>query len=316
VNLATTYSRDLWHGAVEGWNRFWFRPAEPHTLCMIRVLAGLMLFYTHLVWTIDLEAFFGPHSWIDEEAAAMAQGEGHAWSYFWLIDSSAVLWAVHGAALVVFAMLALGWHTRLVSIAAYLMAVAYVNRVPGALFGLDQINLMLAMYLMVGPAGACYSLDRWRARRRAGGTLAAPAASVSANVATRLIQVHMCVIYFFAGISKLQGETWWRGDALWGAFANLEYQTLDMTWLAGWPVVISFLTHLTVYWEVSFCALVWPRLTRPIVLAVAIPLHLGIAFAMGMITFGLVMLIGCLSFVSPTVVRWVLRDLDLSRSSQ
>ena len=50
----------------------------------------------------------------------------------------------------------------------------------------------------------------------------------------------------------------------------------------------------------------WPRLTRPIVLALAIPLHLGIACFLGMITFGLVMLIGNLAFVSPWVIRAIL----------
>ena len=136
--------------------------------------------------------------------------------------------------------------------------------------------------------------------------------SVSANLAIRLMQVHMCVIYFFAGVAKQQGETWWVGDALWGAIANLEYQSLDVTWLAKWPVLLAIMTHVTVYWELSFCVLVWPRLTRPLVLALAVPLHLGIAFCMGMITFGLVMLIGCLSFVSPALVRRLIERRDLS----
>jgi hypothetical protein len=42
-------------------------------------------------------------------------------------------------------------------------------------------------------------------------------------------------------------------------------------------------------------------------LAIAIPLHLGIALFMGMITFGLVMLIGNLAFVPPT---WVCAILE------
>jgi hypothetical protein len=113
----------------------------------------------------------------------------------------------------------------------------------------------------------------------------------------------MCIVYLFAGFGKLLGETWWLGTAMWGALANYEYQTLDVTWLGAWPLVINALTHLVVVWEVSYSVLVWPRLTRPLVLALAVPLHLGIAFCMGMITFGLVMLIGNLAFVSPQVVR-------------
>ena len=107
-------------------------------------------------------------------------------------------------------------------------------------------------------------------------------------------------------MGKLRGESWWRGDALWGSFANLEYQSFDMTWTAGWPMLVAVMTQATVYWELFFCVLVWPRLTRPLMLGLAVPVHLGIALCMGMMTFGLVMLIGCLSFVSPALVRRLL----------
>jgi hypothetical protein len=52
-------------------------------------------------------------------------------------------------------------------------------------------------------------------------------------------------------------------------------------------------------WETFYCALVWPRLTRPVCLALAVLVHGGIALFLGMITFGLAMIIGNLAFVSP-----------------
>jgi hypothetical protein len=215
------------------------------------------------------------------------------------------LWAVHIVALIAFAMLTVGVFSRFAALASFVAAVSYVNRVPGAQFGLDQINVMLALYLMIGPSGDRYSIDRLLADRPDG--VPPPVVpSVSANLAIRLIQVHMCVIYFFAGLSKLQGETWWRGDAFWGAVANLEYQSWDLTWLASWPMLVAVLTHVTVFWELWFCALVWVPKLRPLILAMAIPLHMGIALGMGMITFGLAMLIGCSSFVSPRLVRMLL----------
>ena len=306
MNLVSAYFRELYRATLAGWNRFWFTPSDVATLALIRILAGAMLLYTHAVWTLGLEDFFGANSWISPEAARALQPNDHfVWSYFWLIHSPAALWAAHLAALAVFALLTLGLWSRVMSVLAFLISVAYVNRVPSAQFGLDQVNVMLAMYLMIGPSGAAYSLDRLWARRRQGRGAPPATPSVSANLAIRLIQVHMCVIYFFAGVAKQQGETWWVGDALWGAIANLEYQSLDVTWLAKWPILLALMTHATVYWELSFCVLVWPRLTRPLVLAMAVPLHLGIAFCMGMITFGLIMLVGCLSFVSPALVRRV-----------
>ena len=95
----------------------------------------------------------------------------------------------------------------------------------------------------------------------------------------------MAIIYFFAGLSKMQGLSWWEGSALWGAFANLEYQSLDMTWTAGWPILVALMTQITAWWELTFAVFVWPRLLRPLVLTIAIPLHLGIAICLGMITF-------------------------------
>jgi hypothetical protein len=258
-----------------------------------------------MVWTLALTDFFGAASWTSPQAASFALPESgkYAWSYSWLIKSPAMLWAAHIAALVVFAMLMLGAFSRVVSVLAYLASVSYVNRVPGALFGLDQINCMLAMYLMIGPCGAAYSLDRLRLARTADGSRPPAAPSTAANLAIRLMQVHMCVIYFFAAMGKLRGDSWWAGDAMWLSVANLEYQSWDATWLANWPLLSAIATQITVYWELFFCVLVWPRLTRPIMLALAVPVHLGIALCMGMITFGLIMLVGCLSFVPPWLVR-------------
>lgn len=309
MKIVTDYLRELVNSTAAGWNRFWFTPADAATLGMIRIAAGAMLFYTHLVWGKDLEAFFGADPWLADYAVAAFQdardGGRFAWSYLWWLKSPAALWTAHVAGLVVFALLTIGLFTRTAAVLAFIVTLAYVNRASGAMFGLDQINCMLAMYLMVGSSGDAYSVDRWRAALRAGEPLPLAAPTTSTNIATRLIQVHMCIIYLFAGIAKLQGETWWNGSAMWGAVANYEYQSLDMTWMGEFPILVAAFTHVTVFWEVSYAALVWPRLTRPLVIAIALPLHLGICFFLGMITFGLAMLIGNAAFVSPALVRSV-----------
>lgn len=326
MNRIACYFRELIRTAARDWNRFWFTPTDSATLCLVRIFAGAMLFYTYAVWSLDLTTFFGPHGWINSSAMSASFGNRPVWSHAWWCESPAVLWMVHAGALTVFALFTLGLWTRMTSVLAFLLTVSYANRAQLALFGLDQINALLAMYLMLGPCGSAYSLDAWfayRRDRRARGfdteNLTSsrrlgriplrhncqPDCSVSANIAIRLIQCHLCVIYLFAGLSKLQGPAWWNGTALWNAVANLEYQSIDMTWLARYPLVINLLTHVTIAWEISYVALIWPRLTRPLVLLLAIPLHLGIAVCLGMTTFGLVMLIANVAFVSPALIREV-----------
>ncbi len=309
MNTITKYLSELVQGTRRGWNQFWFTSMDVATLSLIRVLAGAMLVYTHLVWSRQLWAFLSPNgllerSYVHKLRELPSGMPSFAWTYWDWLDRPAAIWTVHILGLVVLVMFTLGLFTRVTSILAFLITISYVHRLPGALFGLDQINGMLALYLMLGPAGAAFSLDRRRAAAR--GTHV-PTHSVAANIAIRLIQVHMCVIYFFAGAGKLLGASWWDGTAMWGAVANFEYQSVDITWLAHAPWVINGLTHLTVTWELTYPILVWPRLTRPIVLLLAVPLHLGIAFCLGMITFGLAMLIGNLAFVSPDLIRAVTR---------
>jgi hypothetical protein len=304
MNAALQSTYDWGRDAVAAWDRFWFKSAHPHTLALIRILAGGMMLYTHLVWTLDLPAFFGPKPWLTTEVTHYLRGDSFAaWSIFNYVSSPAAIWTLHIVGLVVFALLTLGLFSRVSSVLACIFTLMYCHRLEGALFGLDQVNAMLATYLMVGPCGAVYSLDRLIQRARAKGPLPEPAPSVSANIAIRLIQLHMCVIYLFGGIGKMRGETWWIGSAFWLAVANAEYQSIDMTWLVHFSFLASLLAHVTVFWEAFYCFLIWPRLTRPICLAMAVAVHGGIALFLGMITFGLAMLIGNLAFVPPELIR-------------
>ena len=299
------------------WNRFWFAPKDPATLSLIRLLAGSLLFYTHLVWSLDLQAFLGQDGWLPVDYLRTsvhvepATGEAiwSVWSIFFWIEPVWLLWCVHLFALLVFFCLMVGLFSRTAATLAFLFAVSYAHRVsPGAFFGLDKINCMLSMYLMLGPCGARYSLDSVRRLRRGDAEPVRP--RVLANLSIRLIQVHLCIIYLFSGLAKLEGENWRAGTAVWWAIANQEYQSIDMTWIASWttvgPILIALATHATVFWELSYCFLIWNRFTRPLTLWMAMFVHGGIALFMGMITFGLAMIYANLAFLKPpTGRRWM-----------
>jgi hypothetical protein len=281
---------------AQGWNAFWFSQADPTLLGVIRILTGLMLLYAHAVWGLALDDFFGPASWLSADLVRAVQSEQYAYSFWWLVPSRWIGTA-HGISLLILALFTIGLWTRVTSILALVVAISYVNRVPGSLFGLDQISTMLTLYLAIGPCGQVLSVDRWLTLRRKGPQSWPAAPGVVANLSLRLIQVHMCIIYFFAGIAKLQGPAWWNGEAMWRAFANLEYQSADMTWLAWHPWLLNLITHVCVLWEIFFCVLIWVPLCRPLMLAGAVVMHLGIGACLGMWTFGLVMLIGCAAFL-------------------
>lgn len=313
LNPVARYLADLARSLAEGWDAFWFTPADPTPLGLLRVLTGAMLLYTHAVWGLALDDFFGPKAWLDAELVRALQADEFAYSFWWLVPPG-WLWPAFAASMVVLALFTIGLWTRATSLLALVVAISFAQRTPAAQFGLDQINVLLTLYLALGPSGRTLSVDRWLARRRGGPGADRVTPSVAANVARRLIQVHMCVIYFFAATSKLQGPAWWNGEAMWRAFANLEYQSADMTWLAWCPRLLNLITHVSVLWELSFCVLVWSPRLRPLVLAGAVVLHVGIGACLGMWTFGLIMLVGCASFLPAEAVRQLVAALALGRA--
>lgn len=280
-----------WVGA---WNRFWFTPQAPTTLAVMRCLTGCMVFYNHLVWSLGMATFLGPNAALPNSYRSELLTSGDfAWSHFDWSDSNLWLWGSHVVGLIVVAAWTVGFKTRWTGWLNAALVISYANRAAGALFGFDQIAGFLCLYLAISRCGGTLSVDAWLAKNRN----TERGRAVANRIATRLIQIHLCIVYLFAGMGKLGGEYWLNGEAVWGALASYEYQSMDMTWLAGHMTLIAAVTLVSLIWEVTYAALIWPKLTRPIVLAITVLTHVGIGAAMGMMTFGLIMLVANLAFI-------------------
>ena len=264
---------------------------------MLRILAGGMLLYTHLVWGTVLHEFLGSQGWNSVELVGLTRTEGFSPSFWWYVPDEWLL-TVHWVCIAVLALLMVGLGGRLTAFLAWVITVSYAHRTAPANFGLDQINCLLSLYLVIGPSTQCLSVDSWLKRKLGWHRPDSDRSSSSANIALRLIQCHLCIIYLWAGLGKLQGEAWWDGNAIWLAIANYEYQSMDLTWLASYPRLLELLTHLTIAWEIGFIFLVWPRATRWLMLSVGIGMHVGIGMFLGMWTFGSIMCFAYLAFAS------------------
>jgi hypothetical protein len=284
---------------LAAWNTFWFTPADPLPLAVVRICAGGLFTWASLVWLLDADAFFGMAGWLPPEDVWRMNDQPWQWSWYFAAPSAGGIRVLAGVTLGAAIMLTIGLATPLAAVVSLAGFVSAANRAPLNVFGFDDVLGMLLIALAVGPAGAVLSVDSLLSR---GMQRAAP--SVLANVALRLIQIHLCVIYFFSGCGKLLGASWWEGTAIWGSVANVQYRTLDLTWLARHPLVVNLITLATLFWEVSYPALVWPRLTRRLVLTMAVLVHLGIGLAMGMMEFGLAMIVANMAFVPPVVHFW------------
>ena len=50
---------------LRGWEQFWFTPADPTLLALIRISCGMIVVYTLFVYSFRLQEFMGEHGWHD-----------------------------------------------------------------------------------------------------------------------------------------------------------------------------------------------------------------------------------------------------------
>jgi hypothetical protein len=246
-------------------------------------------------------------------------GQPH-FSHFFHLKTPTQRGIAHALALLIAVLFTLGVGTRVTSVLAWAVALGYIHRVSGALFGMDTMLGIVLLYLMIGPSGAALSVDRliasWILRRK-DQTLGEPKPSVSANFAIRLIQVHFCIIYFASGTTKLQGPAWWNGTAIWQILTNYEFAPARFEAFTAllrlltynrwvWEIFHTAGAWSTVALEVSFPFLVWDRRWRWLMICGSVCMHTFIALTMGLTAFSLLMICMVLAFVPPENLRSLL----------
>ncbi|MBZ4332690.1 HTTM domain-containing protein [Corallococcus interemptor] len=174
--------------------------------------------------------------------------------------------------------LLLGLRTRLSAVVAWTSHTVILNSSPFLVYGVETFAHISLFYCAVMPVGEAFSWDV-----RVGRASGAP--SAMATLALRVLQVHLCIIYFATGIEKLLGPLWREGTAIWKVLMQPQYGQFDFAWLASVPWAVKLTSWGTLVVEVGYALFVWPRRTRGLWVAMTVGMHLGIAVMMGLWMF-------------------------------
>jgi hypothetical protein len=290
--------------AARGWHRFFFTPADPTTLGLIRILVGALVLWNFLTLGLDLQSNLGNDGWVDAESLRkiwQARLGSAAWS-LWLVIPDGYLRTAWAIGSIILALFTVGLASRVTAVLAWVIMISTARRTSILFFGFDGVVVSWLFYLAVtGASGQALSLDRLLGRRGRPGP--PPAPTVSANLALRLIQLNLCLIYAAAGLAKLQGAAWWNGQAVLMILLSPSGRGEDLTWLAAYPDLINLLTHATVALELLYPVLVWVKPLRPLMILGMVGLHIGIDRVMGLTEFSLAMIAGNLAFITGAQLR-------------
>jgi hypothetical protein len=196
------------------------------------------------------------------------------------------------------AMLALGWAALLgtglfllagflcrpSAIAAWLLHLAARGSGGFVTYGVDSFMTIGLFYLALAPLPDRYSLDallfKWRLK-----------ADYRIGFHQRVLQLHLCFIYFFGGLAKLLGAGWWDGTSMWRALTRPPFNIIPAHALLSAKYLLPFLGIFICLLEFGYPLFIWLRSTSRAWLLLVLLMHIGIAVAMHLQLFALIMVI-------------------------
>jgi hypothetical protein len=270
-----TFVRLLWNQ----WESFWLKPLDTQIIQLYSKLFAGILILQYLLRFKNLE-FYNEKSVLPngEELNLIDPLLRPLWSWHWWPDSWAPL--ANLAFILLCFLIIIGRAPRPVAFLAWVLHMGFMHRNWAAGMGVDTMVSVFLFYL---------SFVDLKAQN--GGDLIS-------RVMIRMSQMHLGIIYFYTGVEKFRGVSWWEGTALWTTFSNPQMTLIDLSWMHHFPTLIAVLTHATVLFELMFLPLVWNSKTRPSILIMGLLFHLGIALFLGLWAFAGVMLVQYVLFLS------------------
>jgi hypothetical protein len=125
-----------------------------------------------------------------------------------------------------------------------------------------------------------------------------------------MLQMQLCLIYFQSCVIKCDGATWMNGTANHYVLFNYEFNWFNFQWLAGYPLIVNFMTHSALMMEFALAFWLWFKPTRRWAIACGLLLHAGIRPILNIPGFGELMCATYLTFLDPDEAMALVRALD------
>lgn len=117
------------------------------------------------------------------------------------------------------------------------------------------------------------------------------------NFSVLAIMLQLCVAYFLSALAKLGDDSWIAGTAI-ARVVMIDHFSpgsgLDFNF--KYTIIYSLLSYLVLAYQLFFPILVWLKPIKKPFLLFGILMHLYISLVMGLLMFGLIMIIGYIYF--------------------
>lgn len=231
---------------------------------------------------VSSESPFVPRiAWLVHAGARVGVGEDAVLTGTWII------------LLLAACCLVAGFFCRTAAVTGWLLHLCVAKSGGLLSYGVDNFMTIGLFYLMWAPFPDRYSLDAIWSRESPDPRLL--------GFFRRLLQWHMCVIYFFGGLTKCLGSGWWDGSNLWRALTREPFNVIPPEQIVAFKTVLPLLGIAVWLIEIAYPVFIWRRRTRKLWLVLTCGMHLAIGLTMRMHLFALVMIALNLAAFGPSL---------------
>lgn len=181
-------------------------------------------------------------------------------------------------------LLLLGLFSRPAAIVAWFVHLCAAESGGLLAYGADVFMTTALFYLMLSPLPDRYSFDHWIRKGQ-------PKNPQLLGFWRRVLQVHLCFVYFIGGLAKCLGNGWWDGSNLWRSLIRPPFTVVPPDVLIRFKYVLPVLGISICLLEVSYPFFIWIKKTRLIWLVCILSMHAAIGLLMGLYLFALIMIV-------------------------
>lgn len=232
-------------------------------------------------------------------------GYGAPFTFFGLGDSATVFTLKYLALAAAATLLVVGWRTRFVAPLVVIGWTSLIRLDPMAFDAGDRVIQIVGLYACFADTSRHCSLDaRRRARRGSTGPIERRTPAwlpvLVSNAAVLAIAAQVFVIYLVSSMTKVRGELWQNGTAVYYPLHLERYEVWP--WLseqltrADWSVTI--VSYVAVFSQLFFPFMLLRKGTRTVAILLVTGMHVGIAVTMGLPWFSLAMVSADMVLVS------------------
>lgn len=244
------------------------RKVDPTGLSIFRIIYSLVLMYQ--VW----------HLFVFRKLIFMFVN-------LQLLNLAMIIWFILSVCLCI------GFSTRIVTIANYIISVVLFSNIPTFNYDFDKIMITANLLLIFLPVSECLSLDSLLRKKTSSKGISRVRYVSQLNYLIPILLL-LALPYLDSTFHKIGSDNWMQGIGLWAPMSMPQMVNKSVTKIAfvmDSRIIMMLMNYVVLLFEFLFVFLLWSQKMRRILLIIGIGLHLGIliifpipGFALGVLS--------------------------------